>query len=246
MESSWALCFPSLFVLRLFGLQIWWRLMSQRGRGQLPAQSTAQVYRESSSTPKDGAFFKGSEDLVAMGASQSLTRVPAWEQLVCTAWICMAGHSSTLLLLALQLLLGDFRQVILPQLQNGQQDTSLCWDLGSGMQEAVFVMQYLGCSICGTLFINKAPPPMQRYHYNCYIAIVLLQMESVLWEVILLYLKTKSAWVLHWKKQFVILRPICWPYLFIPIFFQLPYDTIMLAKNKYICCIFVDGNFNTF
>lgn len=32
---------------------------------------------------------------------------------------------------------------------------------GGSVCDAVF-----GCSICGTLFINKAPPLMQHYHYN--------------------------------------------------------------------------------
>lgn len=82
----------------------------------------------------------------------------------------MAGHSScwdhghTLLSPALQPAQATHSVPHLPHLQIGQEDISLCWDFGSGIQVAVFVMQHLGCSICGTLFINKAPPPMQHYH----------------------------------------------------------------------------------
>lgn len=82
----------------------------------------------------------------------------------------MAGHSScwdhshTLLSPALRLAQATHSVPHLPQLQIGQEGISLYWDFGSGIQVAVFVMQYLGCSICGTLFINKAPPPMQHYY----------------------------------------------------------------------------------
>lgn len=67
--------------------------------------------------------------------------------------ICMAGHTSwwdcshTLLSPALQLAQASHSVPHLPQLQNGQEDTSLCWDFGSGIQVAVFVMQYLWYTI---------------------------------------------------------------------------------------------------
>lgn len=53
-----AVCFPSLFALRLFGLQIRWRLMSQRGQGQLCAESTARESQESSSAAETEPFSR--------------------------------------------------------------------------------------------------------------------------------------------------------------------------------------------
>lgn len=97
-------------------------------------QKSIGVLRQQQPSKVCEPYSRVSKYLIAVWSS--LARAPAWVQMVCTAWVCMSGQTSswdrsrscTLLSSALQLLLGDFGQATLclsfPNCK--MEDTSLC------------------------------------------------------------------------------------------------------------------------